>query len=625
MKHVGNLNRAFGLALLVVVAGVAVGIFSHSQQVLPENDRPGPLRESKESPTKPSPSDVGFVGSKVCARCHEAVAEKYDHHPMAHSMMAVNDFLVAEGNEFQDVLIEPPGSRKYLVRREANHLFHHEVLPDKSGDPVYDQNVEVSWVLGSGTRGRAFLIERDGRLFASPLNWYTQTKQWGLAPGYPPESHKRFEREAGDGCLICHAGQMNVDSNRPNVYSSPAVLEPAIGCERCHGPGQNHVVYHDQAAHLRSDYDVDPIVNPIKLDSARREDVCNQCHLQGQSQQLRYGRHAFDFRPGMRLEDVWLIFLEGRRESSDEPAPAVSQVEQMRNSACFVRSEGRFGCLTCHDAHSIPAPTEHAEFYRQRCRTCHTENESGCKLSLPERVPEANSCIACHMPRLGAANVPHTTQTDHRIRRRPDAAHPPKAIQAISPEMVFFDGADQRISKWEVDRARGLVLAKKAETTRTRGLAVEAMALLEATRKNAPDDVDTIEWLGVTKLLIGKTAEANEHWKSGLALKPHSESLLVRLAFFSHDMKDLRGAAAYFDRLFEVNPAHAAFHGRQAHILGQLGDFERAIQEAHQAIELDPTLSQAHEWLAHVYQLRRQEELSKHHLGIARKLHQAGF
>ncbi|MCX7422253.1 MAG: hypothetical protein NT013_22285, partial [Planctomycetia bacterium] len=65
MKYVGNLNRTFVLALLVVVAGVAVGIFSHSQQVQPENDRSGPLRESKESPTKPSPSDVGFVGSKV--------------------------------------------------------------------------------------------------------------------------------------------------------------------------------------------------------------------------------------------------------------------------------------------------------------------------------------------------------------------------------------------------------------------------------------------------------------------------------------------------------------------------------------------------------------------------------
>ena len=470
-----------------------------------------------------------------------------------------------------------------------------------------------------------FLIEQNDRLFASPLNWYEQANQWGLAPGYQPDSHKRFEREAGDGCLLCHVGQMNVVPNRPNVYSSPAVLEPSIGCERCHGPGQRHVEFHDNPARSRADAAVDPIVNPSKLDFARREDVCNQCHLQGQSQQLRYGRQVFDFRPGMRLEDVWLIFLEETRLSADESTPAVSQVEQMRSSACYARSDGRFGCLTCHDAHSTPAPAERAEFYRQRCQSCHTENGTACKLPLPDRNREANSCIACHMPNLGASNVPHTSQTDHRIRRRPEVATQSRIKESVSSELVFFDEADRRIPQWEVDRARGLILAQKGEKTRTRSITVEAVPLLETTHKIAPDDVDVIEWLGVAKLLVGNKSEAKKLWISGLDQNPQCEALLVRLAFFSHDTNDLPAATKYFDRLFEVNPAHAAFHGRQAHILGQLGDFDRAIQEANKAIELDPTLSQAHEWLARVYQLRRENDLSKYHREQARKLHQAGF
>lgn len=623
-------SRTIFLTLLVFAAGAAAWIITRFKHEQPQREDTVSLRENgAQNPTTPRRSEGGFVGSKTCTRCHEAIAEKYSHHPMSRSMVSVNDLLSTKGIKgpvFEDSLVEPPGPRKYLVRREANRLFHHEILPDATGgDPVYDQHVEVSWVLGSGVRGRAFLIEREGRLFASPLNWYQQSSQWGLAPGYAPNSHKRFEREAGDGCLLCHVGQMNVVSNRPNVYSSPVVLEPSIGCERCHGPGQRHVEYHDIPAHLRDEGAVDPIVNPLKLDFAQREDVCNQCHLQGQSQQLRYGRQAFDFRPGMRLEDVWLIFFEARGHSSNESAPAVSQVEQMRSSACYLQSEGRFGCLTCHDAHSTPAPAGRAEFYRQRCQICHMENDTPCQLPPQDRDREANSCIACHMPSLGASNVPHTTQSDHRIRRRPEAVTTSRKGDSAIAGLVFFDEADRRIPQWEVDRARGLVLAHKAESTRERSIAVEAESLLGTTHRIAPDDVDVIEWLGVAKLLIGKSSEARTLWGSGLALNPQSESLLVRLAFFSHDTKDLNSAVKYFDRLFDVNPAHAAFHGRQAHILGQLGDFDRAIREANKAIELDPTLSQAHEWLARVYQLRRENELSKHHREQARKLHQAGF
>jgi tetratricopeptide (TPR) repeat protein len=110
-----------------------------------------------------------------------------------------------------------------------------------------------------------------------------------------------------------------------------------------------------------------------------------------------------------------------------------------------------------------------------------------------------------------------------------------------------------------------------------------------------------------------------------LEKSPERESLLVRLAFLSHDRKDLKAAAEYFDQLFQVNPSHAAFHGRQAHILGQLGNFDRAISEANLAIKLDPTLSQVHEWLSQVHQLRRETEQSQSHQTQAKKLREAGF
>lgn len=45
-----------------------------------------------------------------------------------------------------------------------------------------------------------------------------------------------------------------------------------MGCERCHGPGSEHVMRPSAQT----------IVNPAKLDSVRANDTCIQCHSQGQ-------------------------------------------------------------------------------------------------------------------------------------------------------------------------------------------------------------------------------------------------------------------------------------------------------------------------------------------------------
>ena len=625
-------QKCFTLAVLfLVVVAVGRGLWLTSKQSdeVTSKDRRGTLSLSNAEPPlpqKPQPAEQGFVGSEVCSQCHQSIAETYRSHPMSRSLASVKDLVAAE-NELGDHLVEPAGARKYRVQCDGKQMWHHESLSGPDGEPIYDQQVEVAFALGSASRGRAYLLERDGRLFASSLNWYARTHKWGLAPGYSPTSHKRFEREVGPGCLVCHTGRMSEDPAQPSEPSSPIFAEITIGCERCHGPGQRHIDFQLARKESRTDSkDSDPITNPVKLDTARREDVCNQCHLQGRSQHLRYGRHVFDFRPGMRLEDVWMIFLSEEEIHSDGPTAAVTQVGQMRSSVCYSKSDGRLGCLSCHDAHSVPAPAERADYYRKRCMSCHSDK--GCKLPEAERLngPEANSCVACHMPSVGTSDVPHTSQTDHRVLRQPPKESPAEpAAHSTHAEFVLFDDAARRIPKWEAQRARGLMLAGLAEATRDRRVAAEAEPLLEATWKIARDDVETIELLGVSKLLLGKTSQARKLWQTGLEMEPRRESLLIRLAFFSHEMKDLTAAAAYFGRLVEVSPTHADFHGRYAHILGQLGDIDRGIKEANRAIELDPTLSQAHEWLAQVYQTRKREDLSKYHQEMARKLHQAGF
>ncbi len=63
----------------------------------------------------------------------------------------------------------------------------------------------------------------------------------------------------------------------------PPFLEMQIGCERCHGPGKQHVEKMDAG-----DFDEDSetaedllIVNPAHLDRHLADDVCYQCHMDG--------------------------------------------------------------------------------------------------------------------------------------------------------------------------------------------------------------------------------------------------------------------------------------------------------------------------------------------------------
>src|SRR5262249_10503335 len=97
---------------------------------------------------------------------------------------------------------------------------------------------------------------------------------------------------------------------------------------------------------------------------------------------------------------------------------AVSQVEQMYSSKCFRASNGKLGCITCHNPHELPAADAREGFYRNRCLQCH-DVQSPCSLPLAKRQAAKDNCISCHMPPTDTSDIAHTALTDHRIRRKP--------------------------------------------------------------------------------------------------------------------------------------------------------------------------------------------------------------
>ena len=81
---------------------------------------------------------------------------------------------------------------------------------------------------------------------------------------------------------------------------------PGISCESCHGPGKKHPARY---ASTPSASEIPPpgpnaetaIVNPAKLDAARRDSVCISCHLEGDVSVEKAGHSGLDYRPGDRI------------------------------------------------------------------------------------------------------------------------------------------------------------------------------------------------------------------------------------------------------------------------------------------------------------------------------------
>ena len=98
----------------------------------------------------------------------------------------------------------------------------------------------IQYVIGSGGRGHSYLFEEGGCLFQSPISWYSGRHALDLSPGYR-DRNSHFDRPLDANCLFCHANRAEPVEGTVNRYRELIFAGLAIGCERCHGPGELHV------------------------------------------------------------------------------------------------------------------------------------------------------------------------------------------------------------------------------------------------------------------------------------------------------------------------------------------------------------------------------------------------
>jgi hypothetical protein len=533
--------------------------------------------------------DVKYVGTDACAACHVEHAKTYRQHPMGQSLAPVAR---ATPVERYDAAAKNPFDRlgfQYRVERRGDTVIHREAAG------TIHAEVEVQYAVGSGARGRSYLIDHDGFLFQSPITWYPQKKAWDLSPGFD-KLHHHFGRPVQADCLFCHSNRVLDVADTQNQYREPIFEGHAIGCERCHGPGELHVKRHESGERVSGADDT--IVNPRRLEPALREAICEQCHLQGVARVPRRGRQAAEFRPGLPLNLFLAIFV--KPPAAADSQKFVGQVEQMHASRCFTASNGKMGCVSCHDPHVYPAAAEKVTYYRDRCLRCHGEAACSVPPAVRRQTSKDDSCIQCHMP-AGESDIQHHSITDHRVPRRLGEASPPgpKPTDDEMPIRLFHRDL---LSADDPDAGRdlGVALMDRVERypppTRLR-LGQLALPRLQAAVQTDPTDVDAVDAKGHAHWAVGELSAAATTFDDVLARSPRREITLLVAATLAMERGRWDAAIPYWERAIVVNPWRHEFRLGLAQAHAQRGNWPAAFTACQDALRLNPVGWQARKLL----------------------------
>jgi hypothetical protein len=376
-----------------------------------------------------------YVGNNACEPCHAEILRAYSATPMAKSSGAVQGGLNA------GTFRHPDSKTDYRIQSSG-------VVTATRG--ALKMQRQLDYFIGSGSTGQSFLYLKDRFLFQAPVTWYSQLARWDVSPGYEKDQVSRWNRPIEPECLNCHSSQIRSSPAFQNLYADPPFAQAGVGCERCHGPGSDHV------------QGKGPMVNPAKLQPAKRDSVCAQCHMSGEVRINRAGRSWMEYRPGSLLSDFAAYFVtEGASELK-----ATSYVEKLSASQCKLASGDKLWCGTCHDPHRVPAQIERTGWYRTKCLSCHATDFCG----------RTEDCTTCHMPKRKVVDVNHGVLTDHSIPRIPTGITVTKNHWTLAPFSAENKG----------DRELGLAYATLFLRTGDPRQESEAMRLLSA----APLDLE---------------------------------------------------------------------------------------------------------------------------------------
>lgn len=333
-----------------------------------------------------------FTGAESCRPCHETNYEDQQNSRHALTFHLGNTTENMPWNDFQKSDPHIPGLHAgFDTELDQNQRKWRT----KSDNPEIQSLVQ--FIMGSGRHAiTPILKDENDQFLESRWTYYASINDWDLTPGQllmpSDKSHYVGVPQTPDMlriCLECHTTNASAVIKQQGIER----LDRGIGCERCHGPGGNHL------AAMKLNFP-DKSIGRFRRNSVGTRpqalQLCAECHGTQGRDIIQKGDAAV-----VRFQATTLTF-----------------------SQCYKMTEGtgEFDCLTCHSPH------QNAEsdltFYDAKCLKCHgqaePENLDAPKLQSANKICPVNAvkdCTSCHMPKIDSVQ-PHAKFTDHQIRIR---------------------------------------------------------------------------------------------------------------------------------------------------------------------------------------------------------------
>jgi tetratricopeptide (TPR) repeat protein len=498
---------------------------------------------------EPRSPDPGYVGPQACGACHAARLAEFRQTRHFRACWAHAGFTPKQ----ETVASRNPGLR-FQIAQSGDDLFQTLIRVTPAGEERYTSRIDL--VYGSGGKAdEVFFTWKGDRLYELPLGWLHSFHQWGEQP-FDPQGRGDLTRTTTTRCVECHTTWLEHVAGTENEYRrAKAIL--GVTCEKCHGPGRDHVGFHREHPDAKGNH---AVVHPGKLSRDRLMDVCGQCH----SNAIYPRGPAFSYRPGEPL-DAHFRTLTPTGIESDHVA---DQVRDLRQSKCYQKSD-KLTCITCHNPHR---PSSADTTGSRACATCHQPADCREQAHLP--AGSGSNCVACHMPTYNRVAVKfHTTNEQYIFPMRPHQHR--IAVYPAARDEVLLDWLGKQPDLPSQHRAaelkKSLVEHWLAEGDRLRQ-DHRFMASIGAIRE---------------ALRLGSTPEARAKLKEVVAIQAQIDAdfgAAQRQASEGRHAEAIRS----LESVLRLKPDHAGAHGRLGALYANAGKRAEAVEHLQAVAKYDP-------------------------------------
>ncbi len=585
--------------------------------------------------------EAGYTRPEVCNGCHRAIWETYRRTGMARSFYRPSAAITVEDYNNKNTFYHRASDSYFSMLQRDGKFYQRRYQVDFAGRQVNVMEKQVDFILGSGNHARAYLHRTTrNTLVEMPLAWYAEKGgYWAMNPGYDRPDNDGFRRPISYACMFCHNGYPPIPAGHEQPFAEPVYLSSlpeGIDCQRCHGPGDKHAQLASTTG-VSLDIVRKAIINPARLTPRRQIEACMVCHLESTSFPLpnaieRYERGPFSYRPGEPLGSFISNFDHAAGQGRQNKFEIVSAAYRLRRSACFLKSNGKLLCTTCHNPHDIPRGEEAARHYTAVYRQCHASAFN--RLVESGNHPRSADCIGCHMPKRRTEDVVHVVVTDHYIQRRKPAtdllAEMPERHETAknvyrgpvvlyypeelppTPENNLYLAIAQVTQRSNLSKGITQLAAaieshppkrpeyhfELAEAWRNSGELPRAAALYREAIRRDPNFVIGMQKLGFTLRQSGEYRQAAEILKQAASLSPDNSPVWLELGLTYRASGNQQDAAAAFEKAIEFDPDMPEARNNLGIIWFSRAQPSRAELAFREAIRIQPDYADAHANLA---------------------------